>query len=129
MDFKDFYKLLDEAMTKDKSNITPCDENFNLFLFNRYLSFIAPEMCIHLSKTSNRFGFIPNGEDTQMTFNFIKAILPKLPKMFIEYVKKPAVVAAQKCDFDEDVIFREARLNECSKREIRNMILDYAKRS
>jgi hypothetical protein len=132
MDFKEFYKLIDEATTKEKSDVVPSGENFNLFLFNRYLSFIAPEMCVFLSKTSNRFGFIPDGDKENEAFNFIKASLPKLPKMFIEYIKKPAVVSSQKCGFTEDDIYLEAKLNECSKREIRNMILEkdnYAKRS
>jgi hypothetical protein len=99
MDFKDFYKLLDEAMTKDKSDVVPTGDNFNLFLMNRYLSFIAPEVAVYLSETSNKLGFIPDSENAEMAFSGIKAILPKLPKMFINYVKKPAVNAAQECDF------------------------------
>ena len=132
MDFNEFYKLLNEAMTKEKSHITPSSENYNPFLLNRYLSFIAPEMCIHLAKTSNRFGFIPDCDKEEMSYNSIKAMIPKLPKIFIEYIKKPVVIATKKHNFDEEEIFLEAKLNECSKREIRNMILDndnYAKRS
>ena len=131
MQFTEFFSLLDEALTKDKSNIMPDNENFNVFLMNRYLSFVAPEMAIYIAKTSNRLGFIPD-DDIEIEYNTIKSILPKLPKMFIEYVKKPSVIATQKSDFSEEDIFREAKLNECSKREIRNMILEkdnYAKRS
>lgn len=129
MDFKEFYQLLNEAITKDKSNVTPSDENFNIYLMNRYLSFYHSEIAIHIAKTTNRLGFIPDDEDA---YYCIKGILPKLPKSFINYVKKPAVLAAQECDFDEEEIYNEARLHECSKREIRNMILEkdnYAKRS
>ena len=72
-----------------------------------------------------------NGEDIG------KGILPKLPKSFIQYIKKPAVVAAQELEITEDEIKDEAMFLECSKREIRNLILeiqkdlntDYAKRS
>lgn len=59
----------------------------------------------------------------------MKGILPKLPKSFIQYIKKPAVVAAQELEITEDEIKDEAMFLECSKREIRNLILDYAKRS
>ena len=129
MDFKEFYSLLDEAITKDKSHVSPSEENFNVYLMNRYLSFYHSEISIHIAKTTNRLGFIPEEDDA---YYCIKGVLPKLPKAFIQYVKKPAVIAAQECEFEEEEIFREARLQECSKREIRNMILEkdnYAKRS
>lgn len=128
MDFKEFYKLLNEAITKEKTDIKPTSENYNTYLFNRYLSFYVPEIAVHIAKTTNKLGFIPEENDEEMSFNCIKAILPKLPMMYIDYIKKPAVVASQEYDFDEDEIFLEAKLNECSKREIRNLILDYAKR-
>lgn len=126
MDFKEFYKLLDEAITKEVSDIKPSDDNYNLFLMNRYLSFYHSEIAIHIAKTTNRLGFIPDEENS---FQCVKSVLPKLPKMFIQYVKKPAVISAQELEYSEDDIFGEARLQECSKREIRNIILDYAKRS
>ena len=129
MDFKEFYKLLNEAITKEKTDIKPTSENYNTYLFNRYLSFYVPEIAVHIAKTTNKLGFIPEENDEEMSFNCIKAILPKLPMVYIDYIKKPAVVASQENDFDEDEIFLEAKLNECSKREIRNLILDYAKRS
>lgn len=125
MDFKEFYKLFGEALTKEKSGIIPSDENFNVFLMNRYLSFVAPELAVHIAKTTNRMGFIP---DEDSAFYCIKGVLPKLPKVFIEYVKKPAVVAAQELNFSDEEIYEEAKFNECSKREIRNIILSYDKR-
>ena len=131
MDFKEFYSLLDEAITKEKSKLSPSEENFDVFLMNRYISFYHPEIAIHLSKTVNKLGFIPD-DNKEMQFLTIKAILPKLPKRFIQYVKKPSVVESQKCNFSDEDIYLEAKLNECSKREIRNMILEkdnYAKRS
>ena len=129
MDFKEFYKLLNGAITKEEIDVVPTSENFNTFLFNRYLSFYHPEITIHVAKTSNKLGFLPDDGDEEIAWKTIRAILPKLPNTFIQYIKKPAVVAAQNCDFDEDQIFIESKFNECSKREIRNMILDYAKRS
>ena len=63
MDFNEFYSLLNEAITKDKSNVTPSDENFNIYLMNRYLSFYHSEIAIHIAKTTNRLGFIPDDED------------------------------------------------------------------
>lgn len=128
MDFKEFYKLLDGAITKEPIDITPSGENYNQFIFNRYLSFYAPEIAVHIAKTSNRVNWIPDNEDEQMSWLGVRGILPKLPKRFIDYVKKPAVIAAQELNFTEEEIKEEAMFNECSKREIRNLILDYVKR-
>jgi hypothetical protein len=82
-----------------------------------------------IAKTTNRTHWIPDGEDEQMAFKCMKGILPKLPKAFIQYVKKPAVIASQELEITEDEIKDEAAFLECSKREIRDLILDYAKRS
>lgn len=129
MDFKEFYKLLDEAITKEDSGVVASEENYNPFIFNRYLSFYHPQIAILLSKTTNRIHWIPDGDNEKMSFDCMKNILPKLPKVFIEYIKKPAVVVSQELEISEDEIKDEAAFLECSKREIRNLILDYAKRS
>lgn len=129
MDFKEFYKLLDGALTKEKTDITPSDENYNNYIFNRYLSFYHPEIAIYIAKTSNRVNWLPHGDNEEMSWKGVRALLPKLPKTFIQYVKKPAVVAAQELNVSEDFIKEEAMFNECSKKEIRDLILDYAKRS
>lgn len=129
MDFKEFYKLLDEAIAKEPTDVIASEENYNAFIFNRYLSFYHPQIPILLAKTTNRINWIPDGEDEEMSFKCMKGILPKLPKAFIQYVKKPAVVAAQELEITEDDIREEAAFLECSKREIRNLILEYAKRS
>ena len=129
MDFREFYRLLDEAIAKEESGVVASEENYNPFIFNRYLSFYHPQITILLSKTTNRVHWIPDGEDEEMSFKCMKGILPKLPKAFIQYVKKPAVDAAQELQITEDKIKEEAAFLECSKREIRNLILEYAKRS
>ena len=104
MDFKEFYKLLDEAIAKDESGVVASDENYNAFIFNRYLSFYHPQIAILLSKTTNRVHWIPDGDDEEMSFKCMKGILPKLPKAFIQYIKKPAVVASQELEITEDDI-------------------------
>lgn len=129
MEFKEFYKLLDVALTKEKIDITPSEENYNTYIFNRYLSFYHPEIAILIVKTSNRVNWLPHGENEELSWKGIRALLPKLPKTFIQYVKKPSVMATQELNVSEDFIKEEAMFNECSKREIRDLILDYAKRS
>lgn len=129
MEFKEFYKLLDVALTKEKIDITPSEENYNTYIFNRYLSFYHPEIAILIAKTSNRVNWLPHGENEELSWKGIRALLPKLPKTFIQYVKKPSVMATQELNISEDFIKEEAMINECSKREIRDLILDYAKRS
>ena len=129
MEFKEFYRLLDEVITKEDSNLVPTEENYNPFILNRYLSFYHPQISVLICKTSNKIGWIPDGDNPLMSYKGIKSLFPKLPKAFIQYVKKPAVVAAQELEITEDEIKDEAAFLECSKREIRNLILDYAKRS
>ena len=129
MNFKEFYKLLDGAISKDPTNVVASGDNFNTFIFNRYLSFYHPEIAIYIAKTSNRVNWLPHGDNEEMSWKGVRALLPKLPKTFIQYVKKPAVVAAQELNVSEDFIKEEAMFNECSKKEIRDLILDYAKRS
>ena len=128
MNFNEFYKLLDEAITKEHSNIIPSKDNYNTFIFNRYLSFYHPEIAIHISKTSNRNAWIPDGDNEDMAFKCIKSILPKLPKHFIDYVKKPITNKINDIGISEVEIMQEAKFNECSKREILDLI-NYAKRS
>lgn len=129
MDFKEFYKLIDGALTKEKTDVIPSSENYANFIFNRYLSFYHPQIAIYIAKTSNRTNWLPCSDEEQMSWLGMKALLPKLPKAFIQYVKKPSVVAAQELNVSEEVIKEEAMFNECSKREIRDLIFNYAKRS
>ena len=128
MDFKEFYKLLDVAVTKCSCDIVPSKENFDNFLFNRYLSFYHPQVAVFLTKTTNKVNWVVDNEDPQMSFKCYKGILPKMPKMFIEYIKKPITDRLKELKVKDEDIYREAKLNECSKREILDLI-EYAKRS
>lgn len=123
MDFKELYKLLDGAITKEPVDVIASSDNFNTFIFNRYLSFHSEFNPILLSRTVNRVNWLPDSEDEYIAWKGIRASLPKLPRRFIDYVKKPAVVATQELEVSEDWIREEALLNECSKREIRDLIL------
>lgn len=122
MDFKEFYKLLDEAITKESSGVIPSDENYNQFIFNRYLSFYHPHVAIFLSNTANRTNWIPEGDDEEMSFKCLKSILPKFPKKFIQYIKKPAINFDDELEISDEVIKEEAAFLECSKREIRILL-------
>ena len=128
MDFKDFYKLLDDVLTKNDSGITPSKENFDSFLFNRYLSFYHQQVAVLLTKTTNNINWIVDEEEPQMAFKAYKSVLPKMPKRFIEYVKKNITDILKDLKVKDEDIYREAKLNECSKREILELI-EYAKRS
>jgi hypothetical protein len=128
MDFKEFYKLLDEVITKESSGIIPTKENFDSFLFNRYLSFYHPEIAVFLSKTANRVNWVVDSDEPQSAFNCLLGIFPKLPKRFIDYVKKTITDELKELKVKDEDIWIEARMNECSKREILDLI-DYAKRS
>lgn len=128
MNFKEFYKLLDGAISKEHVDIVASQDNYNSFLLNRYLSFYHPEITIYIAKTANKVNWLPDGDIDSAAWQGIRALLPKLPKTFIKYVKKPAVIAAQELDISEEQIAEEAMFNECSKREIRDLIFNYARR-
>lgn len=128
MNFKEFYKLLDGAISKEPVDVVASQDNYNSFIFNRYLSFYHPEIAIHIAKTVNRVNWLPDSDIERAAWQGTRAILPKLPKRFINYVKKPAVIAAQELDISEEQIAEEAMFNECSKREIRDLIFNYARR-
>ena len=125
MEHKEFYKLLNQVMTKKDSKITPTEDNYNGYLMNRYLSFHSEYMPIILSRTTNIMGWIPESDDPEMNYKCIKNILPIIPKNYIKYIKKPAVVLSKEHDITQEQIEDEARYYECSKREIRALILDY----
>lgn len=119
MDFKEFYELLDSATTKRETNLVPSEENFNVFLFCRFLSFMNPILAVYLDETINRKNWLPEDDDLEVRFKGIRSVLPKMPKMFCKYVKHPTFNNQERLDYTEEELREEARLRQCSVRELR----------
>lgn len=119
MDFKEFYELLDSATTKRETNLVPSEENFNVFLFCRFLSFMNPILAVYLDETVNRKNWLPEDDDLEIRFKGIRSVLPKMPKMFCKYVKHPTFNNQERLDYTEEELREEARLRQCSVRELR----------
>ena len=119
MDFKEFYELLDSATTKRETNLVPSEENFNVFLFCRFLSFMNPILAVYLDETINRKNWLPEDDDLEIRFKGIRSVLPKMPKMFCKYVKHPTFNNQERLDYTEEELREEARLRQCSVRELR----------
>lgn len=119
MEFKEFYELLDSATTKRETNLVPSEENFNVFLFCRFLSFMNPILAVYLDETINRKNWLPEDDDLEVRFKGIRSVLPKMPKMFCKYVKHPTFNNQERLDYTEEELREEARLRQCSVRELR----------
>ena len=119
MEFKEFYELLDSATTKRETNLVPSEENFNVFLFCRFLSFMNPILAVYLDETVNRKNWLPQDDDLEIRFKGIRSLLPKMPKMYCKYVKHPTFNNQQRFDYTEEELKEEARLRQCSVRELR----------
>lgn len=119
MDFKEFYELLDSATTKRETKLVPSEENFNVFLFSRFLSFMNPILAVYLDETINRKNWLPEDDDLEVRFKGIRSVLPKMPKMFCKYVKHPTFNNQERLDYTEEELREEARLRQCSVRELR----------
>lgn len=119
MDFKEFYELLDSATTKRETKLVPSEENFNVFLFSRFLSFMNPILAVYLDETINRKNWLPEDDDLEIRFKGIRSVLPKMPKMFCKYVKHPTFNNQERLDYTEEELREEARLRQCSVRELR----------
>ena len=120
--FKEFYALLDGIRTKEKTDIVPSEANFSLFMANRYLSFLLPEICKMLAQTTNMMGFVRDAQDYDSVYETFCAIIPKLPRTRIAYVRKPVTEAQIESGLDDDDVKALARHYELGTEEVRNML-------
>lgn len=120
--FKEFYALLDGIRTKEKTDIVPSEANFNLFMANRYLSFLHPEICKMLAQTTNMMGFVRDMQDYVSIYEMFCAIIPKLPRTRIDYVRKPGTEAQIESGLNDDDVKDLARYYELGTNEVRNML-------
>ena len=89
MNFPEFYRLLDEILTKRPCGVAPTEDNFDAYLMNRYVSFYDPSMAALVNSTSNRLGFFECcGGDPAAEFRLLKAVVPRVPRRRVNYVSR-----------------------------------------
>lgn len=120
--FPQFYKLLDSIMTKKDAGFLADDSNFNLYLMNRYVSFIHPMICRMINDTTNVMGFVQDPEDCEECFNVLYAIVPKMPWMKVDYVSKPGSKAQSENEISEEEMQYLCGHYELGSREIRDLL-------
>lgn len=122
MNFPEFYKVLKHIMIKNDLDVQINDDNFNLFMINRYMSFYHPSICKLINETSNKYDIYNMFLDSEKGYKFIYNMIPKLPYKFIKYIKKPAVKNLRDKDISDEDVQNLANLFEMSTREVRNML-------
>ena len=118
MEWPQFFNLLRSVFTKEDPGIEPTEDNFSLFLMNRYISFAHPNLCIYIDEMMNRNDKAQFLTNPKAAYNTLRAILPKLPYTRISYVKKIVSERAQNNGVTDEQLKQLADLLEISKREI-----------
>ena len=122
MNFDEFFPLLKSLFTKKQCDISPTAENFNTFLATRYISFYHPSLCEILNESINKFKINAMFNDPQEGYNFLKALIPKLPYKHIKYIKKEAVKKQREKEISDETITKLANYLEISTREVRKIL-------
>lgn len=122
MNFDEFYLLLKSIFTKKDCDITPCAENFNIYLATRYISFYHPSLCEVLNESVNKFKINSMFNEPEEGYKFLKALIPKLPYKHIKYIKKESVKNQRDKNISDETIAKIADYLEISRREVRAIL-------
>lgn len=118
MNWAHFFILLRSLFTKEVVDIEPADENFPLFLVNRYISFYHPNLCIYIDEVMNRYDKAQLLLEPKLAYQTLRAILPKLPYSRISFVRKDVSEQAKNKNVSDEELKQIADLLEISKREV-----------
>lgn len=124
MNFDEFFPLLKSIFTKKRVNIIPTAENFNTYLATRYISFYHPNLCEILNESINKYKINVNFNEAEDGYNFLMALIPKLPYKHIKYEKKQSVNNQRNKHISDETITKLADYFEISQREVRNILLN-----
>ncbi len=116
-----FFQLQNKLFYSKKDNAgdldTEGEQAFVPFLFNRWLSFYNPRMCVFANETLNKFGNI--FDDKQETYKLYYHLIPRLKWKKISNIKK-------KKNDEEDIDLKAiAKNRNMSIREIKMYIKNY----
>ena len=122
MKFDEFFTLLKSIFDKSEADIEPSNDNFNLYLAMRYISFYNPAFCQLMNETANTFKINAQFSTPQDGYNFLKGLLPKVPYKKIKYVKKQSSNNQIEKNISNETLLKIANHLELSTREIRNLL-------
>ena len=122
MNFDEFFPLLKSIFTKKCYNINPTADNFNTYLAVRYISFYHPSLCELLNESVNKFKINSMFNEAEDGYNFLKALIPKLPYKHIKYIKKESVKNLRDKNIPDETVTKLANYLEVSQREIRQIL-------
>lgn len=121
--FEEFYKLLNSLYTKEDIPIVPNEKNFSVYFANRYISMYHPKMCVFINETMNDYEMLQDIiTDPETLYKMYKAVIPKLPVIKTQYIKRPTSKAQRRKEVTEDDIKQFATLLEVSTREVREYL-------
>lgn len=122
MKFDEFFILLKSIFDKSEVDIEPTNDNFNLYLASRYISFYHPSMCELLNESVNVYKINSQFITPVDGYKFLKALLPKMPYKKIKYIKKQTSKNQIDKNISNEVILKLADYFEVSSREIRTLL-------
>lgn len=124
INFDEFFPLLKSIFTKEKCDIVPNIDNFNVYLATRYISFYHPSLCEILNESINNFDINKMFNDPSEGYAFLMSLIPKLPYKHIKYIKKEVVKKQRDLHIDDMTIVKLANHFEISQREIRKILVN-----
>lgn len=117
--FPEFYRLLDEILTKRPCGVAPTEDNFDAYLMNRYVSFYSPALAAFVDSTANRLGFFECcGGDPAAEFRLLKAVVPRVPSRRVKYVSRKR----EDAPVDNTALAEYALAYGLSLREVEDMV-------
>lgn len=109
-------------MIKNDLDVQINEDNFNLFMIDRYLSFYHPNICKLINETLNKYDIHNMYLNPEDGYKFVYNMIPKLPYKFIKYIKKPTVKNLRDNNISDEDVKNLAVLFEVSTREVRAML-------
>ena len=122
MKFDEFFILLKAIFDKSEVDIEPSNDNFNLYLAMRYISFYNPAFCQLMNETANTFKINAQFSTPVDGYKFLKGLLPKVPYKKIKYVKKQSSKNQIDKNISNEMLLKLANHLELSTREVRNLL-------
>lgn len=122
MNFPEFNELLKSIFTKENVKVKPSTDNFNPYLVNRYISMYHPKLCMFINETMNNYDLIQGLDDSEVLYKTYRAVIPKAPYRFIEYIGRGKSKTQAKNNISDDDIKQFAELLEISTREVRQYL-------
>lgn len=111
---KTIFDHIDNVVTNKRDYTLSTGESFPPYLIQRWVSMISPTICNFINETSNS-QYMALSDDEQYFHDYMVAVIPKIRKSRIKYIKKP------KSESDED-LKREATYLKMSVSELKEIL-------